>query len=63
MNKKFSTLAIACMASALFSSTQAATISQGTRDVTKIETNKFYQLGDATAAKYLLWYRMVMVTH
>ena len=49
MNKKFSTLAIACMASALFSSTQAATISQGTSDVTKIETNKFYQLGDATA--------------
>lgn len=54
MNKKFSTLAIACMASTLFSSTQAATISQGTRDVTKIETNKFYQLGDATAGKVLV---------
>ena len=54
MNKKFSTLAIACMASALFSSTQAATISQGTSDVTKIETNKFYQLGDATAGKVLV---------
>ena len=54
MNKKFSTLAIACMASTLFSSTQAATISQGTRDVTKIETNKFYQLGDATADKVLV---------
>ena len=54
MNKKFSTLVVACMASAAFSSVQAATIATGTRDVTEIETNKVYQLGIADASKVLV---------
>ena len=45
MNKKFSTLAIACMASALFSSTQAATISQYPPDEVKEVEKAILQQG------------------
>ena len=40
MNKKFSTLVVACMASAAFSSAFAANITNASRTVTKIETEK-----------------------
>ena len=55
MNKKFSTLVVTCMASALVAgSVQAAKIVQGVRNVTKIETDKLYQLGNAAGDTLLV---------
>ena len=54
MNKKFSTLVVACMASAAFSSAFAANITNASRTVTKIETEKAYQLSNADGSKILV---------
>ena len=54
MNKKFSTFVVTCMASAAFSSAFAANITNASRTVTKIETEKAYQLSNADGSKILV---------